>query len=62
MFNDNQNNSPILLLSAWVSHGVAHFIQNIDLKDVSFIFSILSSMTYIYITFKPKKDDKQINS
>ena len=58
MFNDNQNNSPLLLLSAWVSHGAASFIQNIDLKDVSFIFSILSSMTYIYITFKPKKNDK----
>lgn len=56
--NDSQNNSPLLLLSAWISHGVATLIPHFELKDISFVFSILSSITYIYITFKPKKNDK----
>jgi len=56
--NDTENNSPLLLLSAWVSHGIAFVIPHIELKDISFVFSILSSITYIYITFKSKKNDK----
>jgi len=46
---EQNHNSPMLLIIAWVSHLVSYAFDNINLHNVSLIFSILSSFVYIWI-------------
>ena len=54
-------NSPLLLIIAWVSHLVSYAFENINLHNVSLIFSIVSSLVYIWINLIKPYYDKKIN-
>jgi hypothetical protein len=58
----SNHNSPLLLIIAWMSHLVSYAFDNINLHNVSLVFSIVSSLVYIYINLIKPYYDKKINN
>jgi hypothetical protein len=58
----SNHNSPMLLIIAWISHLVSYAFDNINLHNVSLIFSIVSSLVYIYINLIKPYYDKKTNN
>jgi hypothetical protein len=58
----SNHNSPMLLIIAWVSHLVSYAFDNINLHNVSLVFSIVSSIVYIYINLIKPHYDKKTNN
>ena len=58
----NNHNSPLLLVIAWISHLVSYAFENVNLHNISLIFSIVSSFVYIYINLIKPYYDKKTNN